>query len=160
MDVSATICICRRVGTPARGLGRCHQPVGDIRFEAAGRASRGRAVAAAPAQRERDDVALLQARLVLRAQADRLAAALDLAISDATRAAARHPVRRAAEAIAVERDRNVVGQDLTTANEPEAATLGTLAATVGTQAVFGDAEEVEILIQRLYRRVGAIRQRP
>ena len=71
----------------------------------AGRASRGRAIAAAPAQRERDDVAPLQARLVLRAQADRLATAPDVAIPGATRAAARHPVRGAAEAIAVERDR-------------------------------------------------------
>src|SRR6185312_14406917 len=112
---------CRRVGTPARGLCRCHQPVGDIRFEAAGPASRGGAGAAAPAPRERDDVAPLQARLVLRAQADRLAAALDLAIPGAARVAARHPVRGAAETIAVERDRNVVGQDLTAANEPEAA---------------------------------------
>src|SRR6185437_154055 len=105
-----------------------------------------------------DDVAHLQRESILRLEPDRLAAPLHDAAPGRAGCATEEALGREAEAVGVERQRGAVLQHLVAAREPGAAAMRAVAEAVGREPVADDAEEVEIHVDRLDRRVAAVRE--
>src|SRR5689334_15253972 len=101
---------------------RDHMTIRRIGGDAVRRALRWIAIATTTADRERDDVALLQHHFVLRAQADRLAAAADFAIAGGAGFAAEHAIGRTAKSVAVQCQLHIIGDDLEPPQEAQPAT--------------------------------------